>query len=61
MAVQIQRHGARYPTKGASTAIRQALAKIQSVDEYTDSRLNFLRSFKYQLGTDDLVPFGAAQ
>ncbi len=58
---QLQRHGARFPTSGASAGILSALGKIQSVANYTDPRLNFLQSFTYNLGTNDLVPFGAAQ
>ncbi|KAK7685198.1 hypothetical protein QCA50_011561 [Cerrena zonata] len=57
----IQRHGARFPTSGASTRIKAALAKIQSVSNYTDSRLDFLKTYTYDLGVADLVPFGAAQ
>lgn len=57
----LQRHGARFPTSGASAGILSALGKIQSVANYTDPRLNFLQSFTYNLGTNDLVPFGAAQ
>jgi len=57
----LQRHGARFPTFGASLKIGDALSKIQSVKEYTDSRLDFLKTFTYDLGSNDLVPFGAAQ
>ncbi|KAI0076913.1 phytase [Panus rudis PR-1116 ss-1] len=57
----IQRHGARFPTTGATTRIKAAMAKLESVKHLTDPRLDFLRSFKYDLGADDLVPFGAAQ
>ncbi|KAG6844460.1 hypothetical protein H0H87_006743 [Tephrocybe sp. NHM501043] len=57
----IQRHGARYPTSGAAKGIVAALAKLQSVDHYTDSSLDFIKSYTYALGTDDLVPFGASQ
>ncbi|KAG6840186.1 hypothetical protein C0991_008350 [Blastosporella zonata] len=57
----LQRHGARYPTSGASKAIVTALTKLSSVKEYTDSSLEFLRSHTYALGTDVMVPFGASQ
>ncbi|KAI0684185.1 phytase [Cytidiella melzeri] len=55
----IQRHGARFPTAGASERILTALNKIQSVTAFTSSRLDFLKTYKYNLGTDDLVQYGA--
>ncbi|KAJ7149354.1 phytase [Mycena filopes] len=58
---QLQRHGARFPTSGASINIVSAVRKLQSVDEYTHAGMEFLRSFVYTLGTDDLVPSGAIQ
>ena len=58
---QLQRHGARFPTAHATDAIRTALRKIQAVPEYHDPRLDFLTDFVYDLGTNDLVPFGAGQ
>lgn len=57
---QLQRHGARYPTSGATERILVALRKLLSV-KYTDKRLRFLYDFKYELGSDDLVSFGADQ
>ncbi|KAH8087171.1 phytase [Cristinia sonorae] len=57
----LQRHGARFPTSGAAARIKSALDKLLAVREFTDHRLDFLRTFQYDLGTDDLVPFGAAQ
>ncbi|KAJ7493801.1 histidine phosphatase superfamily [Mycena latifolia] len=57
----LQRHGARFPTSGASTSIISGITKLQSVQNYTDARLEFLKTFTYALGTADLVPFGAHQ
>ncbi|KAL0960773.1 hypothetical protein HGRIS_005794 [Hohenbuehelia grisea] len=57
----LQRHGARFPTSGATTAIRSALSKLSSVQNFTDPRLDFLRTYQYTLGINDLVPFGALQ
>lgn len=57
----MQRHGARFPTSGATAGIVAALAKLQSVQEFKDPALDFLKNFTYDLGTNDLVPFGAAQ
>ncbi|KAI0686380.1 phytase [Cytidiella melzeri] len=58
---QLQRHGARFPTSGAATKIQAALAKLQTVTKFTDSRLDFVKSFTFNLGTDNLVKFGTDQ
>jgi hypothetical protein len=58
---QIQRHGARYPTSGATPALRTAVRKIQAAEQYTDPRLDFLADYVYELGENDLVRFGAEQ
>ncbi|KAF7795541.1 hypothetical protein EIP86_006703 [Pleurotus ostreatoroseus] len=55
------RHGARYPTSGATDRIMRAVWKLLSVKEYKDPRFKFLKGFSYDLGVDDLVPFGADQ
>ncbi|KAF7320657.1 Phytase [Mycena chlorophos] len=57
----LERHGARFPTLGAGARIISAVDKLQSVSRYTDRRLEFLKTFEYQLGVADLVPFGALQ
>ncbi|KJA17736.1 hypothetical protein HYPSUDRAFT_146103 [Hypholoma sublateritium FD-334 SS-4] len=58
----LQRHGARFPTSGASTGILTALNKLQSATSFTDPRLDFLRNYTYALGKNgDLIPFGAFQ
>ena len=36
-----------------------ALGKLQSVPEFKDPALDFLKTFKYDLGNNDLVKFGA--
>ena len=59
--MKLQRHGARYPTDGAGEAIQAAVAKLQSVPRYTDSKLRFLKNYTYDLGSGDLVPLGAAE
>ena len=61
MDFQIQRHGARFPTLGAAARIAISLTKLQSATHYTDPRLQFLTNYTYNLGVDDLVPFGASQ
>ncbi|KIM38767.1 hypothetical protein M413DRAFT_241634 [Hebeloma cylindrosporum] len=57
----IQRHGARFPTSGATTRIKVAIKKLQSATHYTDLPLAFLVNYTYSLGKDNLVPFGALQ
>ncbi|KAJ7749579.1 phytase [Mycena maculata] len=57
----LQRHGARFPTSGASINIVSAVQKLQNADAYGHPAMEFLSSFVYTLGTNDLVPFGAVQ
>nr|VWP00524.1 N/A [Ganoderma boninense] len=58
----LQRHGARYPTSGVGKHIKAAIKKLQSVGNYTDPNLAFLKDYKYDLHKNgNLVPFGAAQ
>ncbi|KAK7453498.1 hypothetical protein VKT23_011775 [Stygiomarasmius scandens] len=58
----IQRHGARFPTSGASTDIISAVNKLKAVqDSFIDPKMLFIRNYTYDLGTDDLVAFGAIQ
>ena len=59
--MQIQRHGARFPTSGAGSRINAAIAKLQSAQTYNDPKLDFLKTFVYDLGSNDLIRFGAAQ
>ncbi|KAJ4477454.1 phytase [Lentinula aciculospora] len=56
---QLQRHGARDPTAGPAAKIAIAVSKLQNVSTYGDSSLDFIRNFTLDLGTNDLVPFGA--
>lgn len=37
------------------------MLKLQTAQTYTDPRFAFLSNFTYDLGHDDLVPFGAQQ
>ncbi|KAG2361626.1 histidine phosphatase superfamily [Suillus spraguei] len=57
----LQRHGARYPTSGASKEIQASLKKLLDASKYTDMKLKFLRSYQWHLGEADLVPLGATQ
>ncbi|KAF8873482.1 histidine phosphatase superfamily [Infundibulicybe gibba] len=56
----LERHGARFPTTSAGAAIQLAVSKLQSVKS-VDRKLAFLANFTYDLGVNDLVPFGALQ
>jgi hypothetical protein len=60
-SLKIQRHGARFPTANAGAKIEAAVAKLKKATQYTDPKLNFLTGYTYDLGEDDLVPFGAAE
>ncbi|KAE9399215.1 phytase [Gymnopus androsaceus JB14] len=57
----LQRHGARYPTVGPAAMMASAVAKLQNVKTYHDSSLDFIRNYTFDLGTDELVAFGATQ
>ncbi|KAJ7138446.1 phytase [Mycena crocata] len=57
----LQRHGARLPSSSQTEDILSGVNKLQSVDVYTDPRLDFLHDFVYPLGEDLLVPLGAMQ
>ncbi|KAI0350156.1 phosphoglycerate mutase-like protein [Trametes cingulata] len=57
----LQRHGARYPNAEDGANYAKAVAHLASADKFRDKRLKFLEEYEYELGADDLVPFGAAQ
>ncbi|KZV99460.1 acid phosphatase [Exidia glandulosa HHB12029] len=61
MANILERHGARFPTSGATTRIKSAVAKMQAVPAWTNEEFDFIKSFVYDLGKDDLIPFGAKE
>ena len=58
---KLQRHGARYPTKSSGEAIQESVEQIQQATSFNNPNLTFIKDYKYTLGTDNLVPFGAAQ
>ncbi|KAI5115967.1 hypothetical protein M0805_000610 [Coniferiporia weirii] len=57
----LQRHGARYPTSNAGVMIQSAVAKLQGASPFKDPQLVFIKNYTYDLGSNDLVSFGAAQ
>ena len=58
---KLQRHGARYPATGATRRITAVHAKLQAATSYNDTNLDFMKSYTYGLGKDDLVKYGADQ
>ncbi|KAH7923636.1 acid phosphatase [Leucogyrophana mollusca] len=57
----LQRHGARYPKKSDGKAMKKSAEQLQGASSFNGSEYDFLANFTYDLGTDDLVPYGAAQ
>ncbi|KAF8653453.1 hypothetical protein AX16_003928 [Volvariella volvacea WC 439] len=57
----IQRHGARFPTTGASMRIKTVVDKLKNAQAYLDPRMAFMEDYVYDLGANDLVEFGAIQ
>ena len=59
--LQLQRHGARYPTTSARKNYLTSLAKLKSAPHYDNPQLNFLKNYTVVLGVDDLISFGATE
>lgn len=59
--LKIERHGARYPTTRDSAAIKPVYERFRSFATHKNPALNFIHKWKWSLGTESLVPFGAAQ
>lgn len=59
--VQIQRHGARYPTSGAAARIQAALSKLQRVSLPSNSSLSIISNYTYTLGQNSLVSLGVRE
>lgn len=57
----IERHGARYPTNGATERILEALAQFDNVTEFTDAKAAFLANYSYDLGVSTLIRAGAEE
>jgi hypothetical protein len=41
--------------------MKLAVSKLQSVTNFTDPQIAFIKTYKYELGEDDLVIFGAQE
>ncbi|KAH7909640.1 histidine phosphatase superfamily [Hygrophoropsis aurantiaca] len=57
----LQRHGARYPKKSDGKAMKKSAEALAGANSFNGSEYDFLANYTYDLGTDDLVPYGAAQ
>jgi hypothetical protein len=57
----LQRHGARWPTSGSGKEMKKAVGKLQHAKHFKEHYLDFLKDFKWDLGTNDLLPLGAKQ
>ncbi|OQE39000.1 hypothetical protein PENCOP_c007G08325 [Penicillium coprophilum] len=57
----ISRHGARFPSAKKSKSYTALLDKIHADATAYNGKAKFLSSYKYTLGSDDLVPFGESQ
>ncbi|PGH08757.1 hypothetical protein AJ80_07795 [Polytolypa hystricis UAMH7299] len=57
----LSRHGARQPTATKSDIYQELITRIQSTTESYHGNYTFLHHFTYDLGADELTPFGEAQ
>ena len=57
----MQRHGARYPNGDDGEQYGDGVNHLAAADKFIDKKLKFMKGYEYDLGADDLVPFGAAQ
>ncbi|CAE6359559.1 unnamed protein product [Rhizoctonia solani] len=57
----LQRHGARYPTKGSGAEIDATLAKLKRVMTINEPSLKFISTFNYTYVADQLNDFGRKQ
>ncbi|KXG53686.1 Histidine phosphatase superfamily, clade-2 [Penicillium griseofulvum] len=57
----ISRHGARFPSENKSKVYPALIDSIQANATAYNGKTKFLSSYKYTLGSDDLVPFGENQ
>ncbi|KAL5632998.1 hypothetical protein ACGC1H_003477 [Rhizoctonia solani] len=57
----LQRHGARYPTKGSGSEIDATLLKLKGVVNIAEPSLRFISTFNYTYIPDQLNDFGRKQ
>jgi hypothetical protein len=61
LLIQLQRHGARFPTAKGGVSIDAVLAKLKAVHNITDPLLQFVPGFTLPFKAEQLVPFGRNQ
>nr|AAB96873.1 phytase [Thermomyces dupontii] len=57
----LSRHGARYPTSSKTELYSQLISRIQKTATAYKGYYAFLKDYRYQLGANDLTPFGENQ
>ncbi|KAJ5142814.1 uncharacterized protein N7515_001601 [Penicillium bovifimosum] len=57
----VSRHGARLPSADKSKKYAELIGAIKANATAYKGKLEFLRSYEYKLGSDDLTPFGERQ
>ncbi|OCH87938.1 acid phosphatase [Obba rivulosa] len=57
----LQRHGARFPNDDDGAAYHASIKRLTAARKFADPRLEFLQDYKYDLGTETLLPYGAMQ
>ncbi|KAM0257506.1 hypothetical protein ACHAQJ_004320 [Trichoderma viride] len=57
----LSRHGARAPTQKKSNDYKAMIERIQSTVKVYGNGYGFLKDYDYNLGADDLTPFGEQQ
>lgn len=57
----LSRHGARYPTASKGTIYSDLVAGIKQNASSLTGKYEFLRTYEYDMGTDDLTRFGERQ
>ncbi|EGE07936.1 phytase [Trichophyton equinum CBS 127.97] len=60
-AQSLQRHGARFPTEDKSAIYSALIKRIQEDATEFKDEFAFLEDYKYNLGADDMTPFGESQ
>ncbi len=56
----LERHGARFPAASAGKKIQASVAKLANATSFAEE-VAFVKDYAYDLGADDLNPFGAYQ
>ncbi|KAL6310054.1 histidine phosphatase superfamily [Sparassis latifolia] len=57
---RLHRHGARYPAKTDGVQYGGSIQHLASPHKFVESNLDFLKDYRYDMGEEDLIPFGAS-